>query len=150
MADTANACPACGKAAAQSVGGGAAAQPAQQNTTGVADNILGLLCYSPVGLFADIFYLVAEPYNRNKFLRFHAFQSLFLGVGCFVLGFGLTIVSTMLGAVAGPLALIMVPIDMLIWLGILCLWVFMMVKAYGMNMTKLPVIGDLAAKQAGA
>ncbi len=145
MADTATACPACGKGAGQSAGGGTAAAPAR--ASGDSDNILGLLCYSPVGLFADIFYLVADPYKNNKFLRFHAFQSLFLCGALFVLGIGLAIVGTVLAMIAGPLALLMVPIHLVIWLGAFGLCIFMMVKAYGMNETKLPVIGEMAAKQ---
>jgi len=33
-------------------------------------------------------------------------------------------------------------------LGFFCLWVFLMYKAYNHEQFKLPVIGDLAAKQA--
>jgi uncharacterized membrane protein len=116
--------------------------------SGSSDNIIGLLCYSPVGLIADIFVLVAEPYKNSKFLRFHAFQSLFMCGACFVISIGLTILGIVLGMIAGPLALIVFPVQMLFGLGILIVAVMMMIKAYGMQMTKLPVIGNMAEQQA--
>ncbi len=38
---------------------------------------------------------------------------------------------------------------LIIWLGVLVIWIFLMVKAYNNQIFKLPVIGELAAKQAG-
>src|SRR6476620_8683969 len=78
MADGATICAACGKG--QSVGGGAAAAPAAAQSGGLADNIAGLLAY----LFIPaVIFLVMESYNKNKFIRFHAFQGLFLGLVSF-------------------------------------------------------------------
>ena len=116
--------------------------------SGSSDNIIGLLCYSPAGLIADIFVLVAEPYKNSKFLRFHAFQSLFLCGASFVGFFALFIVGVIIGMVAGPLAFLIVPLDLLLMLGIAIVLVMMMVKAYGMQTTQLPVIGKMAADQA--
>ncbi len=130
---------------AEQGGTGAAPAPA---SSGSSDNIIGLLCYSPVGLFADIFVLVSEPHKSNKFLRFHAFQSLFLCGAAFVISIGLMILGFVLGAVAGPLALIMIPVNMVFGLGILVLCVIMMIKAYGMQKTMLPIIGKMAEEQA--
>jgi uncharacterized membrane protein len=116
--------------------------------SGSSDNIIGLLCYSPVAIIADIFVLVAEPYKNSKFLRFHAFQSLFMFAACIVVSIGLTVIGIVLGMIAGPLALIMFPIQMLFSLGVLIVAVMMMIKAYGMQMTELPVIGKMAMNQA--
>jgi uncharacterized membrane protein len=124
------------------------AAPAPAAGSGSSDNIIGLLCYSPVGLIADIFVLVAEPYKNSKFLRFHAFQSLFLCGAAFAVSIGLGILGMILGMVAGPLALIIVPVQMLFGLAILGVCILMMIKAYGMQMTELPVIGKMAAGQA--
>jgi len=122
--------------------------PAPAAGSSGSDNIIGLLCYSPVGLIADIFVLVAEPYKNSKFLRFHAFQSLFLCAACFVVSFGLGILAFVLGMIAGPLALIIFPIQMVFGLGVMVLAIIMMIKAYGMQMTQLPVIGKLSEAQA--
>lgn len=146
-------CPSCGKPVAAAAAGGAAtaaapaaAAPAAASS-GLSDNIAGLLCYSPVGLICDIIWLVAEPYKSNKFLRFHAFQSLFMAGGWFVLWIGLMILGAVLAAVGGPLALIMFPVYMIVSLGFLALCIVMMVKAYGMQTPHLPIIGALADKQ---
>jgi|tagenome__1003787_1003787.scaffolds.fasta_scaffold20748166_2 uncharacterized membrane protein len=148
MADNASACPACGKAAGQSAGGGAAAAPAQSGG-GLPDNVTALLCYSPVALLGWILVLAVEPYKNNKFLRFHCFQSIFLCIGLTAVFIALSIFGGILGHIIGPLALIIVPIDMLLWLGSVVLFIFMMIKAYGMQKTKLPFIGDFAEKTAG-
>lgn len=142
----ATACPNCAPAGAAPAGGAVAVG----TSTGLSDNIAGLLCYSPVGLIADIVFLVTEPYNRNRFIRFHAFQSLFTALAVFVLAIALMIVG-------GILAMIPVAgwiLDTLLWavfgLGNLALWVLMMIKAYQMQSPKLPVVGEFAEKQAGA
>jgi uncharacterized membrane protein len=116
--------------------------------SGSSDNIIGLLCYSPIGLIASIFVLVAEPYKNSKFLRFHAFQSLFMCAACVVVSIGLTILGVVLGMVAGPLALLILPVQLLFGLGVVIVAIIMMIKAYGMQTTQLPVIGKMAADQA--
>lgn len=152
MADTAGVCPACGKAAAQSSGGGTAAAPAAVSAAGIDPKLGGLLCYLPVGpvpLIADIFFLVAEPYKYDKFLRFHAFQSLFTGVAAIVLWIAIAIVGVILGAIFPLLALLVFPLYMILGFGCLVLFVICMIKAYGGQMWRIPVIGDFAARQAG-
>ena len=130
MADTATTCPACGKGVGQPAGGGAA--PAAQSG-GLQDNLAGALAY--LWIVAIIFLLI-EPYNRNKFVRFHSFQALFLG----------------LVSIGGHIVLGIIPV--LGWailpffsLAIFVVAVICAVKAYGNQEFKLPVIGDLAAKQ---
>ncbi len=38
---------------------------------------------------------------------------------------------------------------LIVWLAMFAAWVFLMYKAYNNEEFKLPIIGDLAAKQAG-
>src|ERR1035441_7001288 len=47
--------------------------------TGMTDNAASALCYV-LGLITGILFLVLAPYNQNKTIRFHAFQSIFLNV----------------------------------------------------------------------
>jgi uncharacterized membrane protein len=120
------------------------AQPYQSpQAGGLTDNVAGALCYI-VGLFTGILFLVLAPYNRNRFVRFHAFQAIFLHVAWIGLWIAHTIISITLG---GWL------LSSLLWtvvgLGGLVVWVLCMVKAYSNERFKLPVIGDLAEKQAG-
>ena len=84
-----------------------------------------------------------EPYNRSRFIRFHAFQSVFFYVAWMVLGVALSIVGAL--PFLGWASLLLCP---LIGLGGFILWVLMRVKAYGGHIWKLPVIGDMAEKQA--
>jgi len=132
-------------------GSGAAAAPAPAvaaaPASGLADNVAGLLCYSPVGLIADIIFLVTDPYKSNKFIRFHAFQSLFLCAAMFALGIAFVIINMVLGAIFFPLVAIAAILELIIWLGSLVLFVMMMIKAYGMQTPHLPIVGALADKQ---
>ena len=132
-------------------GSGAAAAPAPAvaaaPASGLADNVAGLLCYSPVGLIADIIFLVTDPYKSNKFIRFHAFQSLFLCAAMFALGIAFVIVNMVLGAIFFPLVAMAAILELIIWLGSLVLFVMMMIKAYGMQTPHLPIVGALADKQ---
>ena len=58
-------------------------------STGMTSNIAGALCYL-LTFITGILFLVLEPYKRDRFVRFHAFQSIFFGVilvvfnSCFV------------------------------------------------------------------
>ena len=146
MADGATTCPGCGKTV--SAGGGAAAQMAPATSSG-NDNIIALLCYSPVAIVGIIMGLAVEPYKNSKLVKFHAFQSLFTCIGLFVAFFGLGIVASIAGAVFAPLALIILPLYFVLWVGSIILCIYMMIKAYKGEMTQLPIVGKFAAKQAG-
>lgn len=131
----------------------AAATPAAQPTPaagGLTDNLAGLLCYV-LGFITGVLFLVLEPYNRNKFIRFHAFQSLFLSLAWIAAWIVLSIIGGILMA-ALPFSMwwLWSIVNMVIVLAFLAVWVFLMIKAYQGQRFKLPVIGDLAEKQAGA
>jgi len=114
----------------------------------MASNVVGLLCYV-LCPFTSILFLVIEPYSKDKFVRFHAFQSLFFGIAVFVLSIVLSILSMILAVipVIGWL------IGLLLWLAfpllLLVAWVYLMVKAYNNEKFKLPIIGNIAEQQAG-
>ena len=147
MADGATTCPGCGKTV--STGGGAAAQMAPTTSSGNNENIIALLCYSPVAIVGIILGLAVEPYKNSKLVKFHAFQSLFTWIGLCAVSIGLAIVGGILSTILPLLALVMVPVWFVMWIGCIVLGIFMMIKAYGGHMTKLPIVGDFAAKQAG-
>jgi uncharacterized membrane protein len=134
-----NTCPGCGKPAGLPAGGSATSVQAG----GLTENVAGMLAY--ITIIPAILFLVLEPYNRSRFIRFHAFQSIFFYVAWMVLWIALTFVGAL--PVLGWATLLLWP---LLGLCGLVLWVLMLVKAYGGQMWKLPVIGDLAEKQANA
>jgi uncharacterized membrane protein len=112
------------------------------------ENVAGLLAY--ITFIPAIIFLVVEPYNRNRFVRFHAFQSLFFTAGVVVLEVMLAIVSIflhILPVIGSIIALVLWPI---VWLGVFIAWLLLVIKAYQHQMFKLPFIGDLAEKQANA
>ncbi len=117
--------------------------------SGLSANTAGALAYL-AGIITGIIFLVVDPYKSDRFVRFHAFQSLFFNVAWIALWIAWTIVGMLLGAVTkGLFFILQVPIDLLLMVGGFALWAFLMYSAYQGKMTKLPVIGALAAKQAG-
>lgn len=152
VADNANHCPRCGAAVSQSVGGGAAATPAAASAGGLADNLAGSLCYFPflIGIAASILFLLLEPYNRKRFVRFHAFQSLLTHAALIVVFLALGILGAVIGSMLSFFALILLPVEGLLTLACFCLVLLLMFKAYQNEMFQLPVVGEIAARQAGA
>jgi uncharacterized membrane protein len=152
LADNAAFCPSCGKAAGSASGAVASSAPAPAPSAGyvapaapaaapMEENIAGMLAYFTI--VPAIIFLLVEPYNRNRFVRFHSFQCLFTCAALIVLQVGLSILSY-------AMPLIMFPIWTLLGLAEFALWVLLVVKAYQHQMFKLPIVGDLAEKQANA
>ncbi len=113
----------------------------------MTDNVASALCYL-LGLLTGILFLVLEPYNKNKTVRFHAFQSIFFNLAIIACEFILLIVIGVLVRIpiVGPmLALVIYPV---FGLGTLAAWLFLMYKAYSNQKFVLPIIGPLAEKQA--
>jgi len=115
----------------------------------MASNVAGLLTYI-LGFITGIIFLVIEPYKNDKFVRFHAFQSIFFNVALVVFWIAYMILASILGFVTlGILAMLMGLLGLIITLAILAYWIFLMYKAYNNELYKIPFIGDLAAKQVG-
>lgn len=115
----------------------------QTTTGGLEDNVAGALAY--VTIIPAIVFLVLEPFNRRRFVRFHSFQCLFFAVAWTVLWICLSIIAHI--PFLGWATIIVWP---LISLGGFVIWLVLVLKAYQGQMFKLPVIGDMAEKQAGA
>lgn len=130
-------CPACNRPGAPASG----TPPASAG--GLTDNVAGMLAY--VTIVPAIIFLVIEPYNRSRFVRFHCFQSIFFAVAWTVLWIALSFVGMI--PILGWATILIWP---LLGLGGLILWVILLLKANQGQMFKLPVIGEMAEKQAGA
>jgi uncharacterized membrane protein len=120
--------------------GYAAPQPLAVNASGMSENVAGALCYL-VGFITGIIFLVIAPYNQNKFVRFHAFQSIFFNVAYIAVW----ILMSFLAVLTHGIGFFLFP---LIGLGAFVLWLYLMFSAYNGKRIKLPIIGDLAEKQA--
>jgi uncharacterized membrane protein len=140
----ATACPVCAGAGAGA--GPVAAAPAagaQAQVGGLTENVAGALAY--VTIIPAILFLILDPYNKNRFVRFHAFQCIFYWVALVVLGVALAIVGMI-----PVIGLITLPLHFVVWLGSLVIWIILLMKAYQGQRYKLPYIGDLAEQQANA
>ena len=115
-----------------------------QTKLGVAPNVGGLICYVPccVGLVFSIAVAIVE--KENKFIRFHAFQSLLLHGVEFILSFGLQAGAAVVGIASSTLGALVSLLSLPIAVALLGLQIFLMIKANNNEEFKLPVIGDLA------
>jgi len=108
----------------------------------------GLLSYLLAPL-SGIILLVMEPYKSDRFVRFHAFQSIFFCVAWMGLLIVMGILSAVLGIVTGGLfTFISLPIYLVLCLAGMAYWVFLMFKASAGEMYQAPVIGRMAEQQA--
>jgi uncharacterized membrane protein len=113
---------------------------------GLTPNVAGMLAYFT--FIPALLFLLIEPYNRDRFVRFHAFQSLFFNVAWIALWVVAAVIGMIFAVVPMVGWMMAVLLHAVIWLGMLVLWVLLLVKAYQNEKFQLPVIGDLAEKMA--
>ena len=129
---------------------------APQSATGMDPKVAAAISY--IWIVGLIFFFLEK---ENRFVRFHALQSVLFGIANSVIMFVLAIVAVILtfafgigGAiVGGGLGML---IHMLVWVIWLVFWLFVLVflvglvfaavKAYQGQMFKLPIIGNIAEK----
>ncbi len=115
----------------------------EANQTGISDNGAGALAY--VTLIPAIVFLFLPPYNASSYVRFHAWQSIFLNVVGFV---SMVALSVVLGFSFMFIGLWVLAVTRIIWLLWILLWIVCAVNALNGKILKLPIIGALAEKQA--
>ena len=114
--------------------------PAPRDWLGnVAPRTAAILCYIPVvGWIAAVVVLAMDQFRRNRTLRFHAFQGLYLFVAWLI-------VSEVIGPVLHPFGHIF-GLGKLLHALILFMWIFMIIKTSQDEVYSLPVIGELAER----
>jgi uncharacterized membrane protein len=105
------------------------------------ENIAGALCYV-LGFVTGIVFLIME--KNNKFVKFHAVQSIATFLPLMILGWILSSFMFWSLQVMWYVGLI----SSLLFLIELILWLVLMIKAYQGEKFKLPIVGDIAEKQA--
>lgn len=115
--------------------------PATTASADLKPNLAGMLCY-PLSFITGIIFLVLAPYNRDRFVRFHAYQAIFFFVALLALNIALGVVGIVL-----PWRLERM-LDRLLSLLGLAGTIWLMYQAYQGQMFKLPVVGDWAERQA--
>ncbi len=107
----------------------------EKTSTGLSENVAGLLCYV-LGWISGVVFILIE--QENKFVRFHAIQSIMV--------FGvLTVARIILGwipVIGGIFSWIISVLGFI-------LWIVLMIKAYQGTKYKLPWAGDFAEKRSG-
>jgi uncharacterized membrane protein len=116
----------------------------QKSALGLDANVTALISY-PVGLLALVSVFIEKD---NKFVRFHAFQSLLFWAAATVLWIGVIFVMVFLAFVSSLLATLMWLLLVLIGFGVFAGIILLAYKAFQGEMFKLPVIGDMAEKWA--
>jgi uncharacterized membrane protein/predicted RNA-binding Zn-ribbon protein involved in translation (DUF1610 family) len=159
IADNVTFCPNCGQATGQR----SAAPPVEPmsppppnpgytapvtSAAPLQENIAGMLAYFTI--IPAIVFLLLEPYNRNRFVRFHSFQCIFVTIAIIVVEVALMIISSILHLVPVIGWLFTAILWPIFGLAVLALWLLLVVKAYQHEIFKLPIVGDIAEKQAGA
>ena len=137
MPDNTAFCPGCGWNTAQPVLG---------TTGGIRDNIAAALAY--LTFIPAIVFLVVEPFKKNRFIRFHSFQSIFLTLAAVAGGLVLKLVFLVLSLIPLLGHLLLLLISVIVFLGCVILWLVLVVKALQGEMFRLPLIGELAQRQA--
>lgn len=119
------------------------------SSPGMSKNMAGALTYL-AGFITGIIFLVIDPYKSDPFVRFHAFQSLFFNIAWIGFWIVWAIFGIVLSAVTkGLFFFIQTPIDLLLMLGGFILWAYLMYSASQGKAFRIPIIGAIAARQAG-
>ncbi|HEY0429590.1 MAG TPA: DUF4870 domain-containing protein [Pyrinomonadaceae bacterium] len=116
----------------------------QKSALGLDGNVAALIGY-PIGIVALISVFIEKD---NKFVRFHAFQSLLFWAAIFVIYIGLVIVMVFFAFISSLLATLFWLLLVLAGFGVLAGIILLAYKAFQGEMFKLPVIGDMAEKWA--
>ena len=122
----------------------------QKSAIGLDGNLAAALGY-PIGIIALILIFIEKD---NKFVRFHAIQSLLWGLLMTIVVIAIAIVGTVValaaGAASGTLGWIVGAVVVLLYVAWLIAAlggiIYAAVKAYGNNLFKLPVVGSFAEK----
>jgi len=137
MPDDAAFCPGCGRRMIAVPG-------AVANTGFLKQNFAGALAYFtfvPALLFLGIM-----PFKRNRFVRFHSFQSIYLVIAGALVALVMRLVFPVLALIPRMGYLFAWLVALLSVLALTLLWAVAVVKALQGELFKLPVIGGLAER----
>jgi uncharacterized membrane protein len=157
MPDISEFCPACGRPVREGTHFAPDPEPAAEDvfsdeavdaSAGVAhppvnwnDRWVGALAY--LTFIPAVAFIFLEQFHERKFVRFHAFQSIFFWAAVVVFG--------LLGLMASTFGLLLVwmIIGAVVTLALFFTWAVLSIKALQGEWFELPVLGTLAGQQAG-
>jgi uncharacterized membrane protein len=112
-------------------------------SSGLAPNVAGALAYV-LGPLTGILFLVIE--KDNRFVRFHAAQSIVVGIALIILDIALMILSTVLAVVPIIGWIIGILLSLGLGLGSFILWLVLMYRAYQGREWEVPFAGAQARR----
>lgn len=122
-----------------------AAQPTTTTTAGLNPKVAGLLAY----LFGWLGGLIIFLTQKDPEVRFHGAQSLLFTIAYTVVSVG---AFTLMGIAGAAQSAVLAALSGLfvfaVMLGFFVTWIVMCVKGYGLEHTKLPLIGNMAERWA--
>jgi uncharacterized membrane protein len=132
-------------------GGPPSGAPGGKTSLGLDSNLGAMLCYIAnivccLGIVLSVVFLITE--KENRFVKFHALQSLFLFVVYAALAILVQIIGLVLRIAIGLLlaGLVTWGLWAFVTLIVVIVWIWAGIKAYGGQWYKLPGIGDVAFK----
>lgn len=117
---------------------------------GLDTNVGALLCYLPVCLISLVYSIIVIVSEKdNKFMRFHAFQSLLLTVLYIVLMLGVSLIGGVIAAVVSEtIGALFSLLSFVIIVAFLAAMIYGCIKGYQGQKFKFPIVGDMAEKWA--
>ena len=119
---------------------------ATASSTGLAPNVAGALAYLLGPITGILFFLLEK---ENRFVRYHAAQSITLGLLWIALSVVFSVLSGMLVMVPVLGWLVALLLSVVFGLGGFFLWVFLMWRAFQGREWESPIAGPMARKLAG-
>jgi uncharacterized membrane protein len=115
----------------------------ESKQVGLSDKAAGAIAY--ITVFPAIAFLIMVPYKKNLFVRFHAWQSVFLNFFALALTYLLELCVGWGGVTSAKIGLQGSWLIMYFWI---IVWAFCAVTAFAGKSIKLPILGKLAERQA--
>lgn len=122
--------------------------------SGLDENVAGALSYL-LGVLTGVLFFVVD--GDRPFVRFHAAQSMVVFGGLFVAVIALSVVGGIVSAIAftgglggaivgGLLSLVLLVVWLVVGVGSLVVWLYLMYKAYNGETPRVPVAAGIADK----
>ena len=112
-------------------------------STGLTANIAGLLAYV-LGPFTGVLFLVIE--KENRFVRFHAAQSVAVSLAIIALSIAFSIMSAVLAVVPILGWIVALLAGLVFGLVTFVLWIVLMLRAFQGREWEVPVVGRYARR----
>jgi uncharacterized membrane protein len=122
-----------------------------KSSTGLDENVAALLSYIFTWVSGLVFFVMEK---ESRLVRFHAMQAILLGATATIVGIAIWIFAFVIGLIVGQISgllgmlvsLVTGLLAFVFFIAVVIGWVMCLIKAYGRQYFKLPIIGNLAEK----